>query len=160
MFGEVIYNGGFVDDGGGITSFVYPGALATNAFGINNSGQIVGYTPTADSAGTHGFLESGGSFYSINDPNTAGTVAFGINNVGDSNGVDHGFTVRQRSPRPIPGAGFLSYLAIGLLGLGLLGWKRAAGGLAAAGQKSPSSPMLPRSAFSKFESYQAALSSL
>jgi probable HAF family extracellular repeat protein len=99
MFAEVVYNGGSVDDGGGITSFAYPGALPqTHLASITAAGLDI--TPTVDSAGTHGFLESGGSFYSVNDPNAAGTVAFGINNVGeivgyynDSNGVDHGFTV-------------------------------------------------------------------
>jgi hypothetical protein len=30
----------------------------------------------------------------------------------------------QASPGPIPGAGFLSYVALGLLGVGSAGWKR------------------------------------
>jgi probable HAF family extracellular repeat protein len=66
------------------TSINVPGSTSTNAFGINNTGQIVGaYT---DSTGTHGFLDTNGVF------TTLPFVPTGINNVGQivglsSNGV-------------------------------------------------------------------------
>src|SRR3954451_20174855 len=50
------------------------GSTSTTAYGLNNSGQIVGaYT---DSAGTHGFLNTDGVF------TTLPFVPTGINNVG------------------------------------------------------------------------------
>jgi probable HAF family extracellular repeat protein len=55
----------------------------TQAFGVNNSGQIVGRY--VDSGGTsHGFLLSGGSFTTIDVPGAGafGTTANGINNSG------------------------------------------------------------------------------
>ena len=50
------------------------GATTTDAWGINNSGQIVGYYQNA--TGVHGFLYSGGTYTTLNDPlGTAGTWA-------------------------------------------------------------------------------------
>jgi probable HAF family extracellular repeat protein len=57
-----------------------PGSTSTNALGINNSGQIVGYY--TDSAGTqHGFLDTNGNF------TTLPFLPTGINNVGQIVGL-------------------------------------------------------------------------
>jgi probable HAF family extracellular repeat protein len=78
------------------TTFDYPGAMETDAIGINGPGQIVGYFISSNnSAGAsctanpipagcvHGFLRSaGGSFATIDLPNSAFTQAFGINDAG------------------------------------------------------------------------------
>jgi probable HAF family extracellular repeat protein len=74
----------------------------TEAFGINDSGQIVG--TFIDSAGVlHGFVDINGQFTTLTDPSAGtglgqGTAAFGINDAGqvtgvfkDANGVVHGF---------------------------------------------------------------------
>ncbi len=69
----------------------------TNANGINDAGQIVGYY--ADTSGDHGFLYSGGTYATLDDPWPKGlTVATGINDAGqitgyyvDSNDTPHGF---------------------------------------------------------------------
>ena len=52
------------------TTFNAPGAsgFGTNAFGINNSGQMVGSFFDAGNSTTHGFLNTGGSFTTINAP--------------------------------------------------------------------------------------------
>jgi len=64
------------------TSIDVPGAAATLAGGINNSGQIVGGYIAPDGS-KHGFLLSGGVFTTIDDPNaTSGSEITGINNVG------------------------------------------------------------------------------
>ena len=67
------------------------GGTSSTAYGINNSGQVVGYATTGGDAAAHAFLYSGGS---MQDLGTAldGTYsdAIGINNsgqvVGDSDG--------------------------------------------------------------------------
>ncbi len=75
------------------------GINGTEAFGINDAGQIVGVYE--DSSGTfHGFLYSGGTYITLNDPLGTGatTYATGINDAGqivgyydDSSGAEHGF---------------------------------------------------------------------
>jgi probable HAF family extracellular repeat protein len=73
---------GFLDTRGSFTQIHVPGAI-TDAFGINDAGQIVGgFTDTTGP--THGFLDTRGSFTQIDVPGlTPGaqtfTVAFGIN---------------------------------------------------------------------------------
>jgi len=64
-------------------TFNQPGVFTsgTEAFGINDVGQIVGQY--SDLGGTHGFLLSGGIYTTLDDPlGTHGTVATGINNAG------------------------------------------------------------------------------
>lgn len=64
------------------TSIDYPGAVATQADGINPGGEIVGHY--TDSAGKeHGFLLRGGNFTSIDYPGAIYTDARGISPGGD-----------------------------------------------------------------------------
>jgi probable HAF family extracellular repeat protein len=83
---------GFLVTGGSLTTFNVPG-LPTVAYGINNSGQIVGYDG-------QGFLDTDGSFTTITVPvPNYSTSAYGINNKGQimgwyseySSGMSHGF---------------------------------------------------------------------
>src|SRR6266700_2483661 len=85
-----VYNFSTFDDPSA-TSFV-----GTQAFGINDSGQIVG--AYANGSGNHGFLLSGGLYGTLDDPSaTLGTQAFGIIRSGHIVGVyadgsgNHGF---------------------------------------------------------------------
>jgi hypothetical protein len=59
-----------------------PAWSATEAFGINDTGQIVGQY--SDLGGTHGFLLSGRTYTTLDDPLAIGgdTFAFGMNNTG------------------------------------------------------------------------------
>ena len=70
---------GFLDSGGTFTSFDFPGASKTQAYGINDSGQIVGgfnfYNPL-------GFLYAGGVFTGLTFPGSEATAAYDINNSG------------------------------------------------------------------------------
>src|SRR5262249_5769785 len=85
--------------------------LATNgtqAFGINDAGQIVG---TYDNAtGTHAFIYSGGNFTTVDDPVTGHTFAHGINNSSQIAGTlsdgtgNHGF-LETTIPNPAPPPG-------------------------------------------------------
>jgi uncharacterized membrane protein len=73
---------GFVMQGGVFTQLDYPGAMSTQAYGINNAGQIVGeYQPVGP--GTNGFLYDSGTYTSISVTGAVNTQMRGIDNVGD-----------------------------------------------------------------------------
>src|SRR5205823_14439873 len=69
----------------------------TFAYGINNSGQIVGSYANNIGSGIHGFVYSGGSYITLDDPwaethNAGlGTVASGINDAGQIAGFYYDF---------------------------------------------------------------------
>lgn len=103
---DAIGNHGFLTNGSSVSpitvGMVTPGSNSNQplngitAFGINNSGQIVGTLSNTGNATTAGFLISGGTISYFEDP--AGspfnlTEAFGINNNGDIVGsyLSHGF---------------------------------------------------------------------
>jgi uncharacterized membrane protein len=72
-------------------SFDYPGAIATQANGINQNGVIVGYYLDSSSV-EHGFVRSpDGQFEQVDYPGATGTILLGINDakqvVGLYNGV-------------------------------------------------------------------------
>jgi uncharacterized membrane protein len=85
------------------TTLVDPLApYSTYATGINDAGQIVGYTDA------HGFLDSGGTYTTLDDPSAAivGTFATGINASGqivgyydDSSDVYHSFLDHLHHPQ-------------------------------------------------------------
>jgi probable HAF family extracellular repeat protein len=84
------------------TTIDFPGAVSTNARGINALGDIVGwYTDTA--GGTHGFLLSGGHFRSIDFPGAQSTQAWGIGPTGDIVGS----YLRPGESGSVPNHGFL-----------------------------------------------------
>ena len=101
------------------TTLNVPGASETQAFGINNAGQVVG-TFANSGSGSHGFINTGGTFTTLDVPGASGTGAGGINNAGqvvgffrDSSG-QHGFVA---SPVPLPAAVWLLGTMLGGLGL-------------------------------------------
>jgi probable HAF family extracellular repeat protein len=77
-------------------TFDVPGAIHTEAHGINETGQIVGWFQ--DATGVYGFLKDGTTFTTIDVPGARETQAFGINTAGqivgvftDTTGLRHGF---------------------------------------------------------------------
>jgi uncharacterized membrane protein len=97
----------YVLTGGTFTPFDVPGSVATSAWDMNPSGEIVG-TYVDASLKTHGFLMTGGEFFSIDFPaqGVKRTQGFGINPRGDvvgvyvdAAGVTHGYLLtRTRHP--------------------------------------------------------------
>lgn len=93
------------------TQIDVPGSLATDSYGINNQGDVVGaFFDSASQA--HGFLLQGGRFQTIDVPGSLATVAVGVNeaeeivgNFFDGTAV-HGFLYRNGSFQQIdfPGA--------------------------------------------------------
>lgn len=91
-----------------VTTIDFPGAVLTNAQGINAQGEIVGFYN--DAAGrAHGFVQSGGHFRSIDFPGAQLTRARGIGPAGDIVGnyqrqgegqggalASHGFLMTRR----------------------------------------------------------------
>ena len=117
-----------------IANFIGDGALMlmrramTEAYGINNAGQIVGSYENRYLV-SQGFIDTNGTFTTVEDPlGTEGSWADGINSNGDivgyyedSSGNDHGFlatpdgTSTDGAPLPVSG-GTLPGAAV------LLGW--------------------------------------
>lgn len=77
---------GFVKWTNGRTAtLAVPGAAMTQAFGINDRGEVVGtYTVgTGDNAVTHGFTWWNGKYTTVNFPAASSTAVNGVNNEGD-----------------------------------------------------------------------------
>jgi probable HAF family extracellular repeat protein len=89
------------DEFGGVFElFNIPGSASAQATGINNAGDVCGFTVDAAGAGnTHGWVKIQGHFTILDDPDAAGfTQALGLNNNGqvvgtytDAAGNAHGF---------------------------------------------------------------------
>ncbi len=109
--------------GGVITLVAFPGATFTEAWGINDSGEIVGNYVDAANV-THGFVDLGGTFTSFDVPGANLTTITDINNSGqfvgwytDSASGLFGFVA---TPTSVPEPASLSLVVIGLAGLGVL----------------------------------------
>jgi len=77
---------GFVYSGGNFTFFSYPGADATDPFGINDSGLISGTAYFDGNIVAVGFLYDGTTFKAIRAPGKSETLQHGINNAGTTVG--------------------------------------------------------------------------
>jgi uncharacterized membrane protein len=64
-------------------SIDYPGADATQAWGINDDGDVVGYCDNWSLGTTHGFLLHEGDFTTFDVPGAQGTIAVAINSRGE-----------------------------------------------------------------------------
>ena len=96
---------GFLYSGGVFTTIDVPGASETFAYGINETGQIVG--TFVDATGAHGFLDTGGVFTTLNAPGANHTEAWGINKAGqivgwfnDGTGT-HGYLATPVNASPV-----------------------------------------------------------
>ena len=119
---------GFIDVNGSVNLFSVSAQYGTAAFGINNSGAIVGTEFAAGSDNPQGgFLDVDGNITPIDVPGAGFTEAFGINDegqiVGEFNGgncpeFQCGFVATPISATPESGP--FSLTGIGLIGLALL----------------------------------------
>src|SRR5262249_51519462 len=82
IVGDFFSNGthGFLKDGATFTTIVV--GRFTEAHGINNAGQIVGFVLGGPFGPVHGFLKDGTTFTTIDVPGAATTFPFGINDAG------------------------------------------------------------------------------
>jgi uncharacterized membrane protein len=102
-------HGFFLSKKGVLTQLDFPGAGDTTAWGINESGTVVGYFDVYDSQGNsiaaHGFTWKGGKFTQVDYPGAVDTFLAGINASGDMVGawdagptatVGHGFVLSKK----------------------------------------------------------------
>jgi probable HAF family extracellular repeat protein len=98
---------GFINDNGTFTILDFPNAYLTQAFGINDAGDIVGAISFAGVGGSSGFYYRDGRFVKLDKQPMAGyagdpvTIAFGINSRGQIVGIFNnagpsGLCLRQR----------------------------------------------------------------
>ena len=84
-------HGYFLSKKGVLTQLDFPGASDTEAWGINESGTVVGFFDEYDSGGNliaeHGFTWNGGNFTQVDYPGSGDTAVTGINASGDLVGV-------------------------------------------------------------------------
>src|SRR5262245_54181197 len=73
---------GFIFSNGTYTPIVVPGATTTEAFGINNAREAVGYYSLNGGASYSGFIYGTAGFTSLNVPSFSSTMAMDINNTG------------------------------------------------------------------------------
>jgi hypothetical protein len=91
---------GFATSCGTFSNVDFPGATRTQAYGVNDTGDIVGdYFDAANVE--QGFVSTGGTFTAIDFPGAASTVCAGINAAGDivggfsdTTGGFHGFLLQ------------------------------------------------------------------
>lgn len=114
---------GFEDQKGAITTIDPLGSSFTQALGINQQGEIVGFYLDANGF-QHGYIDNNGAFTSFDPGGSQSTTINGINDLGqivgfytDANDAVVGFV---GTPVPEPAAP----LALGLVGLGLIYWRR------------------------------------
>ncbi len=127
--GNLSNGSGFFDTGGNITGLydplLPPGTIT--AFGINNSGQIVGRV--SNTTGVHGFVDTGGSFAPVDVPGALQTTVQGINDEGVLLGyyVDAGRNDQEFLATPIlvatsvPEPPSLALLCVAVLGMSMSG---------------------------------------
>jgi hypothetical protein len=116
---------GFLLNAGVLTTVNFPGAMSTQALGLNNKGDVVG--DFVDSMGVmHGFVFDGTNYTEVDAPNSTSTTINGINDKGqivgfftDANQNTIGF-VGDPIPEPVS----FVLTALGLLSIGLLRKRR------------------------------------
>lgn len=125
---------GFLDAGGTITTIDPFGSTFTQALGVNDQGEIVGFY--VDSNGVqHGYIDNGGVFTSFDPPGSASTTINGLNDKGDivgfyTNPVTD--TVDGFVGTPVPEPSTWAMMLLGFAGFGLLGYRKVRKGTAAA----------------------------
>ena len=125
---------GYLDDGGTITTIDPFDSVFTQALGINDLGEIVGFY--TDAAGNqHGYIDNDGVFTSFDPPGSASTTINGLNDKGDIVGFYTNpttDTVEGFVGTPVPEPSTWAMMLAGFAGLGFLGYRKACRGTLAA----------------------------
>ncbi len=117
---------GYLDVGGAITTIDPFGSTFTQALGVNDLGEIVGFY-TDSSGDQHGYIDNGGVFTSFDPPDSASTTINGLNDKGDIVGFYTNpatDTVDGFVGSPVPEPSTWAMLLAGFAGLGFLGYRK------------------------------------
>jgi hypothetical protein len=118
------------------TQIDVPGAVRTQARGINDAGHITGWFQGGDGL-LHGYLLSVGHFTTIDVPEATATLVLGLNNTSalvglfdDANGLTHAFVCHEGActPHDFPDAAFTQAVGINDAGDVVGGYGDAKGG--------------------------------
>ncbi len=126
---------GYLDNGGAITTIDPFGSTFTQALGVNDLGEIVGFYVDPNTGAQHGYIDDNGVFTSFDPPNSGMTTINGINDKGDivgfytNNTTD---TVDGFVGTPVPEPSTWAMLLAGFAGLGFLGYHKVRQGTLAA----------------------------
>ena len=124
---------GFVDEGGTITTIDPFGSTFTQALGVNDLGEIVGFYTDA-MGNQHGYIDNGGVFTSFDPPGSASTTINGLNDKGDFVGfyTTASDTVVGFVGTPVPEPSTWAMMLLGFAGFGFLGYRKVRQGTLAA----------------------------
>ena len=116
---------GFVDEGGTITTIDPFGSTFTQALGVNDLGEIVGFYTDA-TGNQHGYIDNGGVFASFDPPGSVSTTINGLNDKGDIVGF---YTSASADAvigfvgTPVPEPSTWAMMLLGFAGFGFLGYR-------------------------------------
>jgi len=128
---QLLTSFGFVDEGGVIHTIDPFGSTFTQALGVNNEGEIVGFYVDGNGV-QHGYIDNGGVFTSFDPPNSASTTINGVNNKGQIVGFyTIGDAVDGFVGTPVPEPSTWAMMFLAFAGIGFLGYRKARQGTAA-----------------------------
>ncbi len=122
---------GFLDVGGVISTIDPFGSTFTQALGVNNLGEIVGFYVDAITGVQHGYIDNNGVFTSFDPPGSTSTTINGLNNRGDIVGFytdPVSDTVIGFVGAPVPEPSTWAMMLAGFAGLGFLAYRKAGRG--------------------------------
>jgi len=115
---------GFLDMGGVISTIDPFGSTNTQALGVNDSGEIVGFYVDPMTGVQHGYIDNGGVFTTFDPPGSTNTTINGVNDLGDIVGF---YTPAGSEATvgfvgtPVPEPATWAMMLLGFAGLGFLG---------------------------------------
>jgi hypothetical protein len=125
---------GFLDVGGTISTIDPFSSTFTQALGVNDLGEIVGFYVDPITGVQHGYIDNGGVFTSFDPPDSASTTINGLNDKGDIVGffTDNNDHVLGFVGTPVPETSTWAMMLFGFGGLGFLGYRKVRQGTLAA----------------------------
>jgi len=123
---------GYLDVGGTITTIDPFGSTFTQALGVNDLGEIVGFY--TNGTGQHGYIDNGGVFTSFDPSGSVSTTINGVNDKGDFVGfyTTASDTVVGFVGTPVPEPSTWAMMLLGFAGFGLLSYRKVRTGTLAA----------------------------
>jgi hypothetical protein len=125
---------GFLDVGGTITPIDPFGSTFTQALGVNDLGEIVGFYVDNITGVQHGYIDNGGVFTSFDPSGSVNTTINGVNDKGDIVGffTNNNDAVLGFVGTSVPEPSTWAMMLLAFAGFGFLGYRKACKGTIAA----------------------------